>query len=300
MSEELLDLGVVVDQGHVQVGRAGSGDRPAVDAQELAVVDVGGDLHHADGVLRVVQHFSLGLPGDVGKAQRGRRDHHRGEEPQHAGVDQPLAEARNGARRQQDDADPHAEQRREGQAVVQPQEGDGHEAADHRARDGPERVGGVGGADAATDGGRTAGHDLADQREGRAHGERRRQDHREGLDEGEPERRAPVGVAEALPPRIEPVEQAAEDGDAQEAVDADPDLQPAEERQPVAPPVAEACAEQAAEGQPGEDGRQHGAEGIRRVADEEGERAGPDDLVGERGEPGQREAPEDAAHDPGS
>ncbi len=126
--QELLDLGIVVHEGHVRIGGAGAGDRPAVDAQELAIVDVGGDLHHAGRVLRVVQDGPLRLAGDVGEAERRRDEHDHGEEPQRARVDEALPHARHGPRRQEHAADPHARERREGQAAVQAQEGNRREA----------------------------------------------------------------------------------------------------------------------------------------------------------------------------
>jgi hypothetical protein len=95
--EELLDLGVVVDEGHVQVGRRGPGDRPSIDAQELPAVRVGRDLHHASGVLRVVQHLPLRLAGDVREPERRYADHHGREEREHQGVGQRLSDPRDGA-----------------------------------------------------------------------------------------------------------------------------------------------------------------------------------------------------------
>ena len=176
------------------------------------------------------------------------------------------------------------------------QERNGHEAGGPGAHDRPQRVDGVHVADAAPHHVRAAGDDLGHQRKGPAHAQGRRQDHHRGLHESEPERRAPVGVAEPLPPGVETVKHAPEDGDRQQPVDADPHLQRADQRDQVPRLVTEAREEKTPEGEPAEERRQHGAEGVGRVADEEGQGAGPDHLVGQRRTPGHGEAPQDEAH----
>ena len=91
MSEHFLDFGIVVHQRHVRIRAAGPRNRPTVDAQQLAVVDVGGDLHHAGDVLVVVKNRLLRLARDIGEAERRRRDHHRDEAAQGTRIEHPLA-----------------------------------------------------------------------------------------------------------------------------------------------------------------------------------------------------------------
>jgi len=128
------------------------------------------------------------------------------------------------AGRQHDTSDSHAEERRERQAVMSSEEWNGHEAAEPSARDGAERIAGIGGADASADPLGAVRHDLADQRKGRTHAESRGQDHDERLQEGEAERSAPIGVAESFPPAVETIEQPPEDDDGQEPIDPDAHL----------------------------------------------------------------------------
>ena len=113
MGEHFLHFGIVIDQGHIEVGSTSTGDRPAVDAQQLAVVDIGRNFHHASDAFLVVQDLFFRLSGDIGKAQRRRGHQHNGKEPQHAGIQPPLMAALEGAMRQEDDPDAHADERRE-------------------------------------------------------------------------------------------------------------------------------------------------------------------------------------------
>ena len=208
--EHLLDLGIVVHEGHVRIRAAGARDRPAIDAEQLAIVDIGGDFHDAGDVFLVVQDLLLRLARDIGEAERRCRDDHRDDRAQRARIHDALAETRRRRGRQEDTADSHAEQDRDHEGAMDAQHGNGDESGHPRAHDGAERVARVGRADAAAHHMGTARDDLAHERKRRAHAQGGGQDHDERLEKREPERSAPVGVAEALPPPVETIEQAAD------------------------------------------------------------------------------------------
>ena len=100
MGEHFLHFRIVIDQSHIEVGSTGTGDRPAVDAQQLAVVDIGSNFHHTSDAFLVVQDLFFWFSGDIRKAQHRRGHQHNDKEPQYDGIQPTLVAALQGAMHQ--------------------------------------------------------------------------------------------------------------------------------------------------------------------------------------------------------
>ena len=182
------------------------------------------------------------------------------------------------------DAAEHAE------SVLGADERDQYKAGRERAANGAQAVGGVDGADAATERTQTLGVNATDDGEGRAHQQSRHEHHAEGQAKD---------AAAVAPPRARSVHETDQIGGGgkyghrRDADDADQDLERAEHRQQVLARVEKATTDEAAEAQPEQESDQHDAELVVRGDGEgDGEQAQPGHLVSERRKPLQREPDE--------
>ena len=183
-------------------------------------------------------------------------------------------------RRQQVDGDGQAD------GVLGAQEGQKQEAAQERADDGAHRVGRVGIADAPAHLPERGGIQARDDRERGPHQERGRQHdgetHRELEELQRPER---GGIH--LVGREEVVGQVAQGKRNHQRCGGDAGLKQGEGGQWPAPAVHDTGAEGGAGGQPAEERREHGGEGIDGRAEHQRQRARPRHLVDQSGKPGQ-------------
>src|SRR5215813_2477181 len=125
---------------------------------------------------------------------------------------------------QEDATDSHADERREPQAAMHSQEWNGHKTSHPGAHNSTKRVASISVANTAANYLGCVRHNFTDQRKNPAHTQSRWQNHHKCFDKGEPDCCSPVGIAKTVPPGVEPIEQASQDGNGQHPIDANAHL----------------------------------------------------------------------------
>src|SRR5262249_41635374 len=138
---------------------------------------------------------------------------------------QPLPETPSaGAIGQEDAPQPSVEQRGHDQARLHAEQRQANETGYPGSCNAPERIQRVDCTELTANVLRSTRDNFANQWKHPTHSQSRRENHAKSFHEGEPDWCTPIGTTKTLPPGIEAVEQIGQDGNGEQAVDADAHL----------------------------------------------------------------------------